>query len=360
MDLAPLVEKLRKRSAEVELEFANPQVATDRRRFEQLSREYQRLKRLLDCWGQLQKCRRDLDGHRHLLATETDPDFRAAVTDENAVLEAEVARLDREVMILALPPDEKDSRNTIMEIRPGTGGEEAALFANELLGMYRHFAEKQGWTVEILHLNQTDLGGVKEVALSIQGTDCYRYLQYEGGVHRVQRVPVTETSGRVHTSTVTVAVLPEATEVDLQLKPEDLDFKVARSSGPGGQSVNTTDSAVTVTHLPTLTMVRCQQEKSQHKNKAMALRLLRSRLLERQQREEDAKYAADRRSQVGTGDRSERIRTYNFPQNRLTDHRFGLSGHNLPVFLGGDILDLLNQILALTSERRLAAELAKG
>ncbi len=357
-DITPLAERLRTRFSEVELEFTKPEVAADRKRFEDLSREHQRLKQFIEAWDRLVKCRGDLSDNRELLEAEEDEEFREVIENDIVSLEQETARLEKQVMLHLLPPGENDSRNTIVEIRPAAGGDEAALFSADLFRMYARFAETKGWKTEILDRTETDLGGLKEIAFSLQGDGCYRFMQFESGVHRVQRIPTTETSGRIHTSTVTVAVLPEANEIDVQLAPEDLDIKVTRSSGPGGQSVNTTDSAVVITHIPTGITVQCQNEKSQHKNKAQALRVLRSRLLEKKQREEQEKYAAQRKSQVGTGDRSERIRTYNFPQNRVTDHRFGLSWYNLPEILEGGIGEMMDEILAANSQQRLAAELA--
>ncbi len=357
MDVAPLIEKLREQLPSIEQQFGDPKIIADRERFTALSREYQRLKKLLESWDRLQKCKGDLADNREMLSAEDDEEFREVIQTDISQLEVETEELDGKLMMLVLPPGENDSRNSIMEIRPAAGGDEAALFSAELFRMYTRFAESRGWKIEILHRNETDLGGIKEVAFDVQGEDCFRQLQFEGGVHRVQRIPATETSGRIHTSTVTVAVLPEANEIDVQLAPEDLDIKVTRSSGPGGQSVNTTDSAVIITHIPSGITVQCQNEKSQHKNKAQALRVLRSRLLEQKQREEQAKYAAERKSQVGTGDRSERIRTYNFPQNRVTDHRFNISWHNLPDILEGNLETMFANILSAHSEIRLEAEL---
>jgi peptide chain release factor 1 len=242
----------------------------------------------------------------------------------------------------------------IVEIRPAAGGDEAGLFAADLYRMYTRFAEERGWRVELLDVSESDLGGLKGVSFSVQGPEAYRFLHYESGVHRVQRIPVTESGGRIHTSTVTVAVLPEAEEVDIEINPEDLRMDVFRSSGPGGQCVNTTDSAVRITHLPSGLSVASQQEKSQHRNREIAMRILRSRLLEIKQAEETARNAAERRSQVGTGDRSERIRTYNFPQSRVTDHRFGITRHDLAAILEGGLGDLLAEIMAQDVERQLA------
>jgi peptide chain release factor 1 len=254
-----------------------------------------------------------------------------------------------------MPPEPSDSRNTVMEIRAGTGGDEAALFAGELARCYQRYADSRGWKVEPMSSSSTERGGLRETAFLISGTDVYKRLKWESGVHRVQRVPVTEASGRIHTSTVTVAVLPEAEEVDIQIKPEELEITVARASGPGGQGVNTTDSAVQILHKPTGLIVQCADERSQLKNKARAMTVLRSRLLKLKEDEEKAKYAAERRSQIGSGDRSERIRTYNFPQNRLTDHRIGFTLHGLPQVMEGEIGPLLDALEKAHYQERLAA-----
>jgi peptide chain release factor 1 len=270
-------------------------------------------------------------------------------------LEAEEKRLALEIQRGILPPDPADSRNTIIEIRAGAGGQESALFAADLYRMYTRYAEARGWRVEDLDSSSSDLGGYKEVIFQLNGTDVYKRLKYESGVHRVQRVPATEAQGRIHTSTCTVAVLPEAEEVDVELKPEDLEITVCRASGPGGQGVNTTDSAVQIVHQPSGLIVRCADQRSQQKNKARALTVLRSRLLERKVAEENRKYADQRKEQVGTGERNERIRTYNFPQNRVTDHRIELTLHNLPFVIEGDIDPIIEPLMAHDLEARLAA-----
>ena len=254
-----------------------------------------------------------------------------------------------------LPADENDSRNIIVEIRPAAGGDEAALFAGELARAYMRYADSKGWKTELLEENSSELGGVKSISFSLAGDDVYMYMKFESGVHRVQRVPVTEAAGRTHTSTVTVSIMPEAEAVEINIRPEDLRFDVFRSSGPGGQSVNTTDSAVRVTHIPTGVSVASQQEKSQHRNKEIALRILYARLLEAKQAEEAAKKSADKLSQVGTGDRSERIRTYNFPQNRVTDHRYNISSFDLPAVMEGEFERVIEPILALDAEMRFEA-----
>ena len=357
MDISPLIDKIRVQFSQIEKNLSAPDAMSDRERFIAQSREHQRLSELLRIWDELQDSRKQLVDNKAMLSEESDEEFREMIRDDVERLSQRIADLDKQVMVLVLPPGENDSRNTIIEIRPAAGGDEAALFSGELYRMYTRYAEHRGWKIELLHLNDTDLGGVKEVAFCLQGENVYRAMQYEGGVHRVQRIPTTETGGRIHTSTVTVALMPEANEVDVQINPEDLDIITCRASGPGGQCVNTTDSAVQITHIPTGISVKSKEEKSQHKNKAKAMRLIRSKLLEIKQREEQVKYAAERKSQVGTGDRSERIRTYNFPQNRVTDHRFGLSWYSLPQIMEGQIDEMFKDIAAHVSQKRLENEL---
>jgi len=328
--------------------------------YQKLNREYQGLLRLVRAWDQRQRVTRDIEENRHLLATETDREFLDVVRSDIETLQTEADRLDRQVRLLILPPHPNEGRNVIVEIRPAAGGDEAGLFAADLFRMYTRYAEQKGWRCEPLDVDETPLGGLKSATFSLQGDDAWGTMHFESGVHRVQRVPVTEASGRIHTSTVTVAVLAEAEEVDVQIRAEDLRVDVYRSSGPGGQSVNRTDSAVRVTHLPTGLVVASQQEKSQHRNREIALRLLRSRLLERLQGEEDARNAAARRSQVGTGERSERIRTYNFPQNRVSDHRYDLTFYDLSNIIQGNLEPLLSEIRARDAEQRLARELGMG
>jgi peptide chain release factor 1 len=275
--------------------------------------------------------------------------------EDVARLEQEEKRLGQLVQIGILPPDPADSRNTIIEIRAGAGGQESALFAADLYRMYTRYADARGWKFESLDSSPSDLGGYKEIIFQIYGQDVYKRLKYESGVHRVQRVPATEAQGRIHTSTCTVAVLPEAQEVDIEIKPEDLDITVCRASGPGGQGVNTTDSAVQIIHRPSGVIVRCSDERSQQKNKAKAMKVLRSRLLDAKVAEENAKYAAQRKSQVGTGERTEKIRTYNFPQNRVSDHRIQLDIYNLPAVLDGELDQLIEPLMTDDLETRLAA-----
>jgi peptide chain release factor 1 len=321
-----------------------------------LSREYARLKSLVETGGAYKKTLADLGENRSLLQAEgPDSELAQMAREEITQLEADERRLGMELQRGMLPPDPTDSRNTIIEIRAGAGGMEAALFAADLFRMYTRYAEGQKWKVENLDSNPSDLGGFKEIVFSLTGTDAYKRLKFESGVHRVQRVPATEAQGRIHTSTVTVAVLPEAEEVDVELKPEDLDISVCRASGPGGQGVNTTDSAVQIIHKPTGVTVRCADQRSQQKNKARAMTVLRSRLLEAKIAEEAAKYAQARKSQIGTGERNEKIRTYNFPQNRVTDHRIDLTIYNLSAVMDGDLAGLIQPLMAHDLEEKLAA-----
>lgn len=360
MDLVPHIAKTEERFKQAEAELAEFDFGAGeagQRRYEALNREYQRLSALMGLWHAAEQARQDLAGTRELLDSEDDPDFLEEVNRDIERLEPQIASLDQQLKAALLPPHPYEERNLIMEIRPAAGGDEAGLFAADLLRMYTRFVESRNWKTEVLESSENDLGGIRSAVFSVQGASAYRFLGLESGVHRVQRIPVTESGGRIHTSTVTVAVLPEAEEVDLRIDPQDLRFDVFRSSGPGGQSVNTTDSAVRVTHVPSGLSIASQQEKSQHRNKEIALRILRSRLLEIHAQEAAAKNAAERRQQVGSGDRSERIRTYNFPQNRVTDHRFGVTRHDLGGVMEGQLDGLLAEIMAANAERRLAAEL---
>jgi peptide chain release factor 1 len=343
-DLRPFIEKFNRRFAEVESSLNDPKVFENQQRAQELGREYSRLKELTAHGAAYLKVLKDLEENRHLLQSD-DPEMAAMAKDEVGRLESEEKRLALELQRGILPPETADSRNTIFEIRAGAGGMESALFAADLARMYTRYADSKKWKVEILDASPSDLGGYKEIIFSVTGSDVYKRLKYESGVHRVQRVPATEAQGRIHTSTATVAVLPEAEEVDIDIKPEDLDISVCRASGPGGQGVNTTDSAVQIIHKPSGMVVRCADQRSQQKNKARALTVLRSRLLEQKVGEENAKYAAQRKAQVGTGERNERIRTYNFPQNRVTDHRIELTLYNLPSFVEGDLDPIIDPLM---------------
>ena len=357
MDTSSYIEKARSNFAEIEKQLSDPSIFAERQKFENTSREHQRLSNLLTAYDELSKFQKELAENKQLLTEENDPEFKEVISAEIKELESKIKQYDRTVLNFILPSNENDSRNTILEIRPAAGGDESSLFGGDLLRMYLKFAESKNWRTEVLNLSESAIGGIKDVTVSIQGENAFRFMRLESGVHRVQRIPTTETSGRIHTSTVTVAVLPEAKEVDVKISPEELRIDVFRASGPGGQSVNTTDSAVRVTYVPTGLSVASQTEKSQHRNKEIAMRLLRSRLLEAMQKEEAQKHADQRKTQIGTGDRSERIRTYNFPQNRVTDHRFGLSFHNLPGILDGDIGPLIEEIIVADTTRQLAEEL---
>ena len=356
MDLRPHIEKFARRFTEVEAALSDPRAFDNPQKAQELSREYARLKDLVGHGQAYLKTLKDLEENRALIQSEPPGSELAQMAAEDvARLEQEEKRLGQLVQIGILPPDPADSRNTIIEIRAGAGGQESALFAADLYRMYTRYADARGWKFESLDSSPSDLGGYKEIIFQIYGQDVYKRLKYESGVHRVQRVPATEAQGRIHTSTCTVAVLPEAQEVDIEIKPEDLDITVCRASGPGGQGVNTTDSAVQIIHRPSGVIVRCSDERSQQKNKAKAMTVLRSRLLEHKVAEENAKYAAQRKAQVGTGERNERIRTYNFPQNRVTDHRIELTLYNLPVVLEGVIDPVIEPLIAHDLEEKLAA-----
>jgi peptide chain release factor 1 len=330
-------------------------VASDPEALRRLGRDLARLEPLVTAWDRLRAVRRELDGARYLRDAEPDGELREMAKEEVRRLEDAEATLVEELRVVLLPRDPYDERNVIVEIRAGTGGEEAALFAAQLFRMYARYAERHRWSVEVMDANETGIGGMKEVIFEVSGDGAYSRLKFEGGVHRVQRVPETESSGRIHTSTATVAVLPEADEVDVHIDEKDLRIDVYRSTGPGGQSVNTTDSAVRITHLPSGIVVAIQDEKSQHKNKAKAMAVLRARLLEMEQRKAHEAEAAQRRSMVGSGERSEKIRTYNFPQDRVTDHRAGFDLHNLPGVLDGDLDRLIDTLIATDQAELLAA-----
>ena len=356
MDLKPHIEKFRQRFAEIETQLSDPKVFANNQKFQELSREYARLKELVAVGERYLKLDRDLAENRALLGSEPESSELAQLArEELARLDPEEKRLALEVQAGILPPDPTDSRNTIIEIRAGAGGSESALFAADLYRMYMRYAEGRGWKLETMDSSPSDLGGFKEIIFGVSGTDVFKRLKYESGVHRVQRVPATEAQGRIHTSTCTVAVLPEAEEVDIEVRPEDLDIDSMRASGKGGQGVNTTDSAVRIHHRPSGLIVYCADERSQQKNRVKAMKVLRSRLLERKIAEENAKYAAQRKEQVGTGERNERIRTYNFPQNRVTDHRIELTLYNLPTFIDGDIDPMIEPLMANHLEERLKA-----
>jgi peptide chain release factor 1 len=338
------LEAVEDRFRELEALLVSPDVIANRREFAKLAKERSDLEAIVRVFREWKDVQGEIEGSKALLH-DADEGMRALAQEELPALRARNEALEERLKHLLLPRDPNDERGVLLEIRAGTGGEEASLFAAELFRMYCRYAEARGWRVDVLSSSPTGLGGFKEVIASIEGEGAFSRLKFEGGVHRVQRVPETEGSGRIHTSAVTVAVLPEADEVDVVLDEKDLKIDVFRSSGPGGQSVNTTDSAVRVTHLPTSLVVTCQDEKSQHKNKAKALKILRARLLERAEAEQRSEIAASRRSMVGTGDRSERIRTYNFPQSRVTDHRINLTLHALDRVLEGELDPLIDALV---------------
>jgi len=356
MDFRPHIEKFRRRFAEVEASLSDPKVFDNAQRAQELSKEYARLKELVSAGAAYLKAQTDLAENRALLANEpAESELAQMAKEEVARLEVEEKKLGQQLQFGLIPPDPTDSRNTIVEIRAGAGGSESALFAADLYRMYTRYAEARGWEVEAMDSNPSDLGGFKEIVFQINGQDVYKRLKHESGVHRVQRVPATEAQGRIHTSTATVAVLPEAEEVDVEIKPDEIEVTVCRASGKGGQGVNTTDSAVQIHHKASGLIVRIADERSQIKNRAKAMTVLRSRLLERKIAEENAKYAANRKSQVGTGERNEKIRTYNFPQNRVTDHRIEVTLYNLANFVEGDLDPLIDPLMTNEMEEKLKA-----
>ncbi|RLA95067.1 MAG: peptide chain release factor 1 [Deltaproteobacteria bacterium] len=338
------LEEVERRFREVEGLLVDPEVIRNPELYQRYAKEHAELKRLTEPFRRLKAIEEEIASIGPLLEDE-DEGIRAMAKEELARLERERAEAERDLKVALLPKDPRDERNVVLEIRAGTGGEEAALFAADLFRMYSKYAERKGWGVEVLSHHPTGMGGFKEVIALIEGKGAYSRLKYESGVHRVQRVPETESQGRVHTSTVTVAVLPEAEEVEVEIDPKDLRIDVFRASGPGGQHVNVTDSAVRITHLPTGLVVQCQDERSQHKNKAKAMKILMARLLELKRREQEQRISQERRSQIGTGERSERIRTYNFPQRRVTDHRIGLTLYSLEEVLEGELDEIIEPLI---------------
>ncbi len=343
---------LEKQYLDLEERLADPEVIRAQDIYQKLMKEHSDLAPLVQAYRRYQHLDKELAASQSLLKEEADEDLKAMAREDIQSLKEQIGQVEEDLRVLLLPKDPNDDKNVLLEIRAGTGGEEAALFAADLYRMYTRLAERRGWKLEVMSHSTTGLGGLKEVIALISGDRVYSRLKYESGTHRVQRVPETESQGRIHTSAVTVAVLPEAEDVDVHISPEELRVDVYRSSGPGGQSVNTTDSAVRITHLPTGLVVTCQDEKSQHKNKAKAMKVLQARLFDLKQQEQQRQIAQERRTQVGSGDRSERIRTYNFPQGRITDHRIGLTLYRLESILDGDLDELLN---GLTSHYRAQA-----
>ncbi|MEW5701493.1 MAG: peptide chain release factor 1 [Candidatus Zixiibacteriota bacterium] len=350
-----ILDGIARRSVDLEAQLSDPATAKNAEKMRTLGREHRRLAEIVQAGDAYRKLLDEIASNRQLLEEEGEPELVELAGEEQVRLDGEKQALEERLRDLMTPPDPADSKPAIVEIRAGTGGEEAALFAADLMRMYLRFVERRGWKVEMLGSNPTGVGGFKEVTFAVEGEGAYGTLKYESGVHRVQRVPVTEASGRIHTSAATVAVLPEVEEVEIDIRPEDLRVDVFRSSGPGGQSVNTTDSAVRITHIPTGTVVQCQDEKSQLKNKNKALKVLRARLYDAAQSERDAKLAAERKQMVSTGDRSAKIRTYNFPQNRVTDHRIGLTSQSLDAVIDGALDEIVDALRADERRRRLAS-----
>ncbi|MEX1300410.1 MAG: peptide chain release factor 1 [Desulfotignum sp.] len=341
-----MIEKLKgieERYVKLEHLLSDPEVLKDQGKYQKYVKEHGELNRIVPVFRAYEQVRAQLEEARELLK-DPDPDMRGMAREEIASLEKQAEALTSQLNVLLMPRDPRDDNNLILEIRAGTGGEEAGIFAGDLFRMYSRYAESRNWKIDIIEKNDSSAGGFKEIVCLVQGKGAFGAFKYESGTHRVQRVPETETQGRIHTSAVTVAVLPEAQDIDIDINPADIKVDVFRASGPGGQSVNTTDSAVRVTHVPTGVVATCQDEKSQHKNKAKALNVLKSRILDARMREEEAKRAADRKGQVGTGDRSGRIRTYNFPQGRMTDHRIGLTLYKLDSIMEGDIQAIIDEL----------------
>ena len=343
---------------QINRQLFDPEVVKDMARYKKLMQEEKRLAPIVEKFREYKKAKSDLDEAKELLeAGCEDKELKEMLADEIEQSSLAAQRAQEELKILLLPRDENDDKNVIVEIRGGAGGEESALFAGSMFRMYSMYAETKGWKTDILYTNPTELGGYKEISFMIEGDAAYSRFKFESGVHRVQRVPETESQGRIHTSTVTVAVLPEAQEVDIDINPADLQIDTFRSSGAGGQHINKTESAIRITHIPTGTVVECQDERSQHKNKDKAMKILRSRILEAEREKQSSEISGERRAQVGTGDRSERIRTYNYPQGRVTDHRIGLTLYKLESVLNGDLDEIIDALItADTAEKLRAAE----
>lgn len=346
------------RYEEMSKQISDPQVIADQERWRKLCKEHSDISPIVEKYREYKKAVKNIEDAKEMLEGETDKEFREMLQSEIQESQEAVARIEEELKILLLPKDPNDEKNVIIEIRGGAGGDEAALFAAELYRMYTMYAEARRWKTEVLSSNFTDIGGIKEISFMIEGQGAYSRLKFESGVHRVQRVPATESGGRIHTSTVTVAVLPEVEEVEVEINPNDLRIDVFRAGGPGGQCVNTTDSAVRITHIPTGLVVSCQDEKSQHKNKDKAMKILRSRLYDLRQQEQHDSIAQERKSQVGTGDRSERIRTYNFPQGRVSDHRIGLTIYKIEAFMNGDLDEVIDALITNEQSEKLKGESA--
>jgi peptide chain release factor 1 len=353
MDYSALIAQRRRRIGEIDDMMADPSFFNDPKKAGEIVREHRKIKSTLEIWERLESARRQLEENEELSKGD-DADLAEMAKEEIPGLQAEIGELSEDIQYALLPADPNENRDAIVEIRAGAGGDEASLFAGELLRLYQRYAETRGWKTEHLSSSPSEVGGFKEVFLRVTGDEVFRILKYESGVHRVQRVPATETQGRIHTSTVTVAVMPEAEEVDVELKPDDLRIEVCRAGGAGGQHVNRTESAVQVFHLPTGLYVRCEDGRSQGQNKERALQIMRTRLYEMKLREEQEKHSAHRRAQIGSGDRSEKIRTYNFPQSRVTDHRIGHTSHNLAGIMAGDLSEFTAELQKAEMAERLS------
>lgn len=357
-----MLEKLKvleARYVDLERQLSDPVVLADIDQYREYAKKHGELSEIVTTFREYKDTCKEMDGTLSLFDEDLDDELLKLAQTDLSQLEAKKEQLEEKLKFLLLPKDPRDKKNVIVEIRAGTGGDEAAIFASDLFRMYSYYAERQGWKVEVLSSHPTDMGGFKEIIFQVNGNHVFSKLKYESGVHRVQRIPVTESGGRIHTSAATVAVLPEAEEVELEINPQDLRVDIFCSSGPGGQSVNTTQSAVRITHIPTGMMVSCQDEKSQHKNKDKAMRVLRARLLDRAQQEQHGEISDMRRSLVGSGDRSERIRTYNFPQGRFTDHRIGLTLYRLPNILEGDLDEVITALVTAQRAEQLKEQLPK-
>ena len=352
MDYSNLILQRRERFAEVEQLITDPDLFANPKKGKSVMSEHSRLKELLEMWETLETSKKNLEENREL-AKEDDAEMAEMAEMEIPELEASIEKLSQDVQYALLPRDESEDRDALLEIRSGAGGDEAAIFAGEVMRMYQRYAEQRGWKHEHLDSTPSEAGGFSKIVIKVTGEEVFRFLKYESGVHRVQRVPATETQGRIHTSTITVAVMPEAEEVDVQFKTEDLHIQATRSGGPGGQHVNTTDSAVQITHLPTGIQVKSQDGRSQTQNKEKALEILRAKIFEIKQREQEEQYSAQRRSLIGSGDRSEKIRTYNFPQSRITDHRIGFTTHNMDGIFDGDLFDVTEALQTAEMAQRL-------